>query len=268
MNVYDKLGNTIQLAEMTDLMNPNLLMNSDFRSGIINQKGQSSYNTQYQYGIDMWYQISTGTLTMNDDSISTSADLKQFFDRQPEDGDYTVTISIDGTLYTYTFEGFTGTSKTHNFNIGSNTLGVEMITRQFILYMNGATFNIDFIKLEKGKHFTGMPAWNEAIELLKCQRYMYACGVTVGYGFEVGGGNIYIYINIPAPMKKQGAASLNSTVYVIGDGIYSTLTLSSVSVSQQDNNMVILMGKLSQAGEINRAKIVEIRGLVIDGNYY
>ena len=38
MNVYDKLGNTIQLADRTDLMNSNLLINSDFRSGIINQK--------------------------------------------------------------------------------------------------------------------------------------------------------------------------------------------------------------------------------------
>lgn len=153
------------------LVGENMLINSDFRHGAINQKGQSSYNTQYQYDIDMWYQISTGTLTVNDDSISTSANLKQFFDEQPEDGDYTVAISVDGALYTYTFEGFTGTSKTHNFSIGSNTLGVEMLTKQIILYMNGNTFNIDFVKLEKGKHFTGMPAWNQYKELDRCIKY-------------------------------------------------------------------------------------------------
>ena len=106
------------------LVGENMLINSDFRHGAINQKGQTSYNTRYQYGIDMWYQISTGTLTVNDDSITSSADLKFWFDEQPENGDYTVAISVDGTLYTYTFEDFTGTSKTHNFSIGGNTLGV------------------------------------------------------------------------------------------------------------------------------------------------
>ena len=37
----------------------NLLINSDFRSGIINQKGQTSYsppNEVYQYTIDLWRQ--------------------------------------------------------------------------------------------------------------------------------------------------------------------------------------------------------------------
>ena len=268
MNVYDKLGNTIQLAEMADLMNPNLLINSDFRSGIINQKGQTSYNTRYQYGIDMWYQISAGTLTVNDNSISTSANLKFRFDEQPENGDYTVAVSVDGIVYTYTFEGFTGTSKTHNFNIGSNTLGVEMITRQFILYMNGATFNIDFIKLEKGKHFTGMPAWNEAEELLKCQRYLFSCYKTSGYGFETGEGNVYIYVNIPTPMKKQGAIRVGSTLQVIGDGAYKTLTISGVNVSSQDNNLVILSGVLSEVGNLNIVKIFEFNNFTLDAYDY
>lgn len=139
----------------------------------------------------MWYQISAGTLTVNDNSISTSANLKFWFDEQPENGDYTVAVSVDGIVYTYTFEGFTGTSKTHNFNIGSNTLGVEIITRQFILYMNGATFNIDFIKLEKGKQFTGMPVWNEAIELLKCMRYYQPLYVLARRNAETGTDRYY-----------------------------------------------------------------------------
>lgn len=33
------------------------------------------------------------------------------------------------------------------------------------------TLNIEYIKLEKGPVFTGMPVWNETLELLKCQRY-------------------------------------------------------------------------------------------------
>ena len=268
MNVYDKLGNTIQLAEMTDLMNPNLLTNSDFRSGIINQKGQTSYNTRYQYDIDMWYQISTGTLTVNDDSISTSADLKQFFDRQPENGDYTLAINVDGTLYTYTFEDFTGASKTHNFIVDGKTLGVEMLTRQIILYMNGNTFNVDFVKLEKGQYFTGMPAWNEAEELLKCQRYLFSCYKISGYGFEVGEGNVYIYVNIPTPMKKQGAIRVGSTLQVIGGGAYKTLTISGVNVSSQDNNLVILSGVLSEVGNLNIVKIFEFNNFTLDAYDY
>ena len=47
----------LKLPNWGSLCNPNLLTNSDFKSGIINQKGQTSYvGTQPKvvYGIDMW----------------------------------------------------------------------------------------------------------------------------------------------------------------------------------------------------------------------
>lgn len=240
------------------LVGENMLINSDFRHGAINQKGATSYNTQYQYGIDMWYQISTGTLTVNDDSISTSANLKFWFDEQPENGDYTVAISVDGTLYTYTFEGFTGTSKTHNFSIGSNTLGVEMLTRQLILYMNGATFNIDFVKLEKGKHFTGMPVWNEAVELMKCYQYQYVLGGAWNNQFGAKSDNNYVVITIQTPVQMKKIPTLkelgtSGTVQFtkLSSVTLQSANLTSISSISLDRSFIIIripIGSYTQFG--------------------
>ena len=90
MNVYDKLGNTIQLAEMTDLMNPNLLTNSDFRSGIINQKGQTQYthdNGSRTYGIDCWY------VTGQNSSMATNAECLSI--NLHNNGDFRCVLNID-----------------------------------------------------------------------------------------------------------------------------------------------------------------------------
>ena len=58
------------LAEVKDLCNPNLLLNADFNSGIINQRGQTTYTgSGLKYTIDMWRR-GAGTLTVDTNSIT------------------------------------------------------------------------------------------------------------------------------------------------------------------------------------------------------
>ena len=52
----------LKLPNWRTLYNDNLLTNSDFRYGVINQQGKSSYNTLNKYTIDMW-KLVRGTLT-------------------------------------------------------------------------------------------------------------------------------------------------------------------------------------------------------------
>lgn len=59
----------IRLPNWKNLCNDNLLTNSDFKSGIINQQGKSSYNTLNKYTIDMW-KLVRGTLTVGSGFIT------------------------------------------------------------------------------------------------------------------------------------------------------------------------------------------------------
>lgn len=205
-----------KFPKMESLQRQNLLINSDFKSGIINQKGQSSYNTIYQYGIDMWYMISNGTLKLNNNSITVSSDLKFFFDKQLPNDNYTFTVSVSGTIYKYTFVGFNGTSKTTNLNVKGKTLGVEMISNYIVLYMNGNTFDIEFIKLEKGSSYTGMPAWNYTLELLKCQKYLLVVkplfSSSTYFKSQSGPRTSRIVIQVPTPVQMNKKPIIVGTV--------------------------------------------------------
>ena len=69
-------------------------------------------------------------------------------------------------------------------------------------------------------------------------------------------------------MKKQGTIRVGSTLQVIGDGAYKTLTISSVNVSSQDNGLVILSGVISEVGNLNIVKIFELTNFTLNAYDY
>lgn len=149
----------------------NLLTNSDFSSGIINQKGQTSYNTVNKYTIDMWMLFKASTsVTVNDGYITTNANLLQYIDIPLEAGDYTVAVKVGSNIRTYTFKNFTGARMSQNledigFSIAYDNPRNKLV---FELYALNQNRNIYFVKLEKGSHFTGMPKWDQILEEYKC----------------------------------------------------------------------------------------------------
>lgn len=183
------LNTDYDLAEMIDLCLPNLLDNADFKSGIINQRGESSYTgstSKNTYTIDRW-SIDTkteNTLTVNDGHVSlTLANnglFTQYLDHKLS-GPMVYAIKLkDDDLKVVTLNEYTsGESLIYDFGeleTGVNVKVVKDTTNKWrfrIQNTSGSnkTLQIEYIKLEKGSVFTGMPLWNETSELLKCMRY-------------------------------------------------------------------------------------------------
>lgn len=177
-SILDGNGNLIQQGYMTP--QDNLLINSDFRYGIINQKGQSIYNGQstWLYGIDMWraVDITIDTQFKGQLTISGNGYLVQLIDLSIDT--YTLTFKIKninkGNINVYLEQ----TEPVHKETISSVGLHsfVYKITKNAKgvgIKLNNFSGDIEFIKLEKGNQFTGMPVWNYALEYLKCCRYIY-----------------------------------------------------------------------------------------------
>lgn len=234
------------LAEMKDLCNDNLLINSDFRHGAINQKGQTSYSANtyadaYKYCIDMWMISNSGvgnTVTVNDDSITLATSLRYYFDRQLEDGTYALTISFNGVVQTRTFNVSNGSGNgTQIFQSGGQTLGV-LISQRFLSLSrqsDNASFNIDFIKLEKGNSYTGMPEWNEGLELLKCMRYYQPFYVLAHRNSESENTPYYsIDTMFPVPMAKSPTVNVTKVYTPNGDDITSSTTVDDIGVSYRN----------------------------------
>ena len=176
LEFVDYNGNDI--TSLITQPNDNLLTNSDFRYSIINQKGQSIYNGQatWLYGIDMWRAVDVTIDTQFKGQLTISGDgyLVQLIDLSIDT--YTLTFKIKninkGNINVYLEQ----TEPVHEETISSVGLHsfVYKTTKNAKgvgIRLNNFSGDIEFIKLEKGNQFTGMPAWNEAEELNKCKYY-------------------------------------------------------------------------------------------------
>lgn len=183
--ISDAIDDKIADLNTLGVVHPNLLINSDFKSGIINQRGfdNTTITGWSKKGtIDRWIFSGSGDATaeIDTDSMSISGDssLIQTLSQQCQPGIYTVATNITD---------LTGTLKislvyTDDTTIDSTVSGTGLFVHTFeatkavkgvMFRCNGASssFTFDSIKLEKGSIFTGMPQWDETTELLKCKRH-------------------------------------------------------------------------------------------------
>lgn len=172
----------LKLPNWGSLCNPNLLLNSDFRNGIINQRGKTSYLKGSNdwgkiYSIDMWAIQRGIQLSVNSNIISvectSSNEPGYLLQKLDYVGKATAAInikSITGSVSLNTAYGKYELLK-KGLNIITYDFGFEQSDSWFSIRISeGSTVEIDFMKLEPGEHFTGMPIYNRAIELLKCQK--------------------------------------------------------------------------------------------------
>lgn len=204
------------VAEITDSPQDNLLTNSDFRYGVINQQGKSSYNTLNEYTIDMW-KLVRGTLTVGSGFITINGEIMQ--NAYNASGQHLFAIYVASGSGSIKFDGV---STTKTLTTGLNIVSVNgTITGVHIV---GTSLKVNYCKLEKGSYFTGMPPWNRISELEKCkERFLFVPVIFNGYVDE--NGKIFIACEDSRKLIKQPSLVIDANTQIVlyyddGNGTY------------------------------------------------
>lgn len=156
----------------TKFNNPNLLINPKFE---INQRRSTTYTTGYT--VDRW-RITSATLNATtkvlSNSNSASGTFLQSLENKPT-GTFTVTLNVASVTGTVKFSWKDGsTYKTGvaiSKGLNTYTFTASSLTWVGIDIASGASIQLDYMKLEKGKVATSFITPNMAEELAKCQYY-------------------------------------------------------------------------------------------------
>ena len=156
----------------TKFNNPNLLINPKFE---INQRRSTTYTTGYT--VDRW-RITSATLNATtkvlSNSNSASGTFLQSLENKPT-GTFTVTLNVASVTGTVKFSWKDGstykTGAAISKGLNTYTFTASSLTWVGIDIASGASIQLDYMKLEKGKVATSFITPNMAEELAKCQYY-------------------------------------------------------------------------------------------------
>ena len=262
----------LKLPNWGSLCNPNLLMNSDYRSGIINQKGITSLDKSdgsTELGIDGWIQygincsVATGSITFAN-RTSARHTVQQPLDIPYRVGDkvtfYASCFNITGNIYIYLTGLDTQKKKLTN---GDNEFTFSLtsgLQRFYIELEPNAVVSFNCKKLEIGEHFTGMPAWNEAEELLKCM-YLFEKKVINVMCSQFGATTCYA--NVPYSIPKIKTPSITGKCTWIGsntgEGIGETkITKLEATAIQKEYVDIKVTHESANFGQYSRNVFVEL----------
>lgn len=255
-----------QITENTNnisqLSNPNLLINGDFR---VNQRGETSYsNFANKYCVDRWRTAGNSvTVTPMDYGCSVSVGgtgryysvLDQIIEDYASLIGKPVTLSaniksVSVNLQSYQYcikircydtnnelitisESWITTAGNYSctLTIPSNTVKISCG-----LYKNAVvdcTFEIEYIKLEIGSVATPYSPRPYAEELAMCKRYYISIkntsGTTwMGNYLASGSGNLYITIPLPTELRIAPTITIISSV-ILFDSTFTTVSLSNLN---------------------------------------
>ena len=241
----------LKLPNWGSLCNPNLLMNSDYRSGIINQKGTTSLDKSdgsTELGIDGWIQyginIAVGTnyitfanRTSANHTVQQPLDIKGL-----KAGDkvtfYASCFNITGNVYIY-MTGLDAQKKKLSNGDNEFTLTLTSALERFYIELEpNAVVSFNCKKLEKGEHFTGMPCWNYAMELLKCQNKFevksiacFAIGGTFQQ-FHVTESASYFFCGDYTWIEKDKIPTVEVKEISTNEGVISDASVAAISITK------------------------------------
>ena len=285
------LNTDYDLAEMIDLCLPNLLDNADFKSGIINQRGQDSYTgsaSKNVYTIDRW-SINTNTantLSVEEGYIScTLADnglLTQYIDSEIS-GAITCVIKLkDEDLKVVTVSEYSSENEWESliYDFGELETGLNVkvvkdistINKWRLRFQNlsgsNKTLNIEYIKLEKGSVFTGMPQWDFALEWFKCQRYLYIVVNSSILNARYDGSNLCINFKTPMSFVNKPSIIHNNAIFGVTsfNGSYENHNVSDFTVNTYDGGNINIIKPSSNPTRYGMAIVVN--GFYLDAEIY
>ena len=141
------------IAVKDDIINPNLLINPDFK---INQRGRTSWGVSYsqgapirtsqKYTVDRW-RIMEGNAVITEGKFVLNGTIIQALENSIG-AEFTTTVNVES---------------------GSATANYDDTTKTFTITGENATLN--WAKLERGKTATTFIQPDPATELMKCRRY-------------------------------------------------------------------------------------------------
>ena len=200
-------------AKIAQISNPNLLINSDFRNPI-NQRGASSYSGLGNYTIDRWRLLTnTAILTVNQNSITLNGSFSQYIEMPLIEGDYTMSISINGVVYRSTINNFKGAWVPKEIGENNNTWALAYTNNCLRLeYYPQVEVNIEWIKLEQGSIATPFVPRSYGEELAMCQRYdwSYTGNFMVGRARYAGTASYYNGIMFPVEMRATPTCKITA----------------------------------------------------------
>lgn len=198
-------------AKISQISNPNLLINSDFRNPI-NQRGATTYSgSGNPYSIDRWRTLSSNVEIIEGglriyNTISTRSYFAQFFEK-PYKGTYTLTLNVltlDGTCVIYG-DGFNEQQLVEGINVYHVTTNSNYNLINIVLGLHsGSSIVIEYIKLEQGSIATPFVPRSYGEELALCQRYYWKRPqkLEAVAGYMNGSGSVIVTLPIPTPMRN------------------------------------------------------------------
>ena len=171
----------IARENVTQLSNPNLLLNGDFRN-VVNQRKQTIYTSTNSwnktYTIDRWCIMSgvnVMSVNVNSDSITITTGKEVGHFRQPfefalPNDNYTITINVLNLSGSVAFH--TDNSEKFVVQKGINVFKVkDLLTYVNILMEANSSIEIEYIKLERGNIATPFVPRFFSEEMALCKRF-------------------------------------------------------------------------------------------------
>lgn len=249
-----------QKADISEVSNPNLLDNPDFK---INQRGQSSY-AKAGYTVDRWKHESRTKVTSEPDGIrvecikSTAepwAGFAQIVETPFVMGDsYTVSVYVTDILGEWRLRSDNAADGVEiNLTAGLNTLTFTVVRFNTESFSNngininitsktraGDYFKLKWVKLESGERATPFVPPHPATELMKCQRYFLS--ITNGdtyippiYGTARRSNQALIVIPTPIAMRVKPSVTISGTVVLFNDEDDTNSKVTQVTVDRWSN---------------------------------
>ena len=293
------------VAEMGDLCNDNLLINSDFRNPI-NQRGKTSYTWKlgsYGYTIDRWLGNGGNTISIEDgyvrikvnddtrvyslfrqtveiaenqipDTMTLSFEMRasKQFKFQLYDTERYLTIDTDWKTYAITF-----TKDELGTGLGDGYikvwLGIKDYDEPNVGYLNpGDYFDVKWAKLEQGSFATPFVPRHYGEELALCQRYLFPILRWGGTYTERGDERYYTMFVPNLIMRTNPTATEAPAAQIIGfmnsGTVIPTQSVSNFSACYQRKNGIEIAFNIVGTSGINFGVGVFTKDFFLDAEIY
>lgn len=222
----------------------NLLLNTDFRSGIINQKGADVYQNLYTSGIlsidgcilenKLKMEVGNGFIVLSQDSSIPFTGRARFkLKKLANSGRYTITYNIlENTCTTNTVITNGGIIKAKQTGVIPQTVNIYNNFSEIVFYVPvGGSLKIGFMKAEEGNFYSGMPLWDKLDELFYCWRMYHELYRIPIYATNANGLTYFVTSNFILPMKKT--PSFKVTEVLNNSAVIQNVTVKSIAISDR-----------------------------------